>query len=43
MMRKYSLSRGSIDENNDSVSLGIIAKLTASVEFSDAEDLAVLI
>src|SRR6218665_328714 len=28
MMRKYSVSRGSIDENNDGVSHGIVAKLT---------------
>src|SRR6218665_111474 len=40
MVRKCSVSRGSIDENNDSISHGIVAKLTSAAEFSDAEDLA---
>src|SRR6218665_3019453 len=40
MMRKCSVSRGSIDENNYSVSHGIVAKLTSAAEFFDAEDLA---
>jgi len=30
MMRKCSVSRGSIDENNDSISHGIVAKLTSA-------------
>ena len=40
MMRKCSVSRGSIDENNEGVSHGIVAKLTSAAEFSDAEDFA---
>jgi len=37
-MCKCGLSRGLIDENNDSVV--IVAKLTSAEEFSDTEDLA---
>jgi len=40
MMHKCSVSRSSIDENNDSVSHGIVTKLTPVAEFSDAVDLA---
>jgi len=38
MMRKCSVSRGSVDENNDIVSHGIVAKWRQ--KFSDAKDLA---
>jgi len=40
MMHKCSVSRGLIDENNDSVSHGIVSKLISAAEFFDAEDLA---
>jgi len=40
MLCKCSVSRGSIDENNDSVSHRIVTKLTSEAQFSTAEDLA---